>query len=178
MWQASYLAWGAAALHPSMRELSAPAEAEEVTFTRRRLAALVVAVLIAPGTLAVQYVSGARLSVWAVVIGSVVMFLLVVARMAVSIDQIVAANRLRDQAQSELAFQAAHDSLTGLPNRAQAMQLITGALARAQRSGGLVGLLFIDLDGFKKINDTLGHAARRRRAPRGRLPDAGRGPGR
>ena len=79
--------------------------------------------------------------------------------MNLSIDQIVAANRQRERLQSDLAHQAAHDSLTGLPNRAQAMRLIRAALSRAQRSGAVIGLLFVDLDGFKRVNDTLGHAA-------------------
>ena len=47
-WLLSYLAWGAAALHPSMVSLSATAPDTETTFTRRRLAALTVAVLVAP----------------------------------------------------------------------------------------------------------------------------------
>ena len=61
--------------------------------------------------------------------------------------------------QDDLTHQAAHDSLTGLANRAQAMQLIRGALSRGQRSQESIGLLFVDLDGFKRINDDLGHAA-------------------
>jgi diguanylate cyclase (GGDEF)-like protein len=159
LWLTSYVFWGAAALHPSMYALSKPGETLPVRFTRARLAALTLAVLIAPATLAVQQLLGLPLDVWAVVIGSVLTFVLVVARMNLSIDQILAANRQREQLQEDLAHQAAHDSLTGLPNRAQAMRLIQGALSRAQRSGAIIGLLFIDLDGFKRVNDTLGHAA-------------------
>jgi diguanylate cyclase (GGDEF)-like protein len=159
VWLASYVVWGAAALHPSMRELSTPTVEVDPPFTRARLAALAVAVLVAPGTLAVELAAKSRLDAWAVVLCSVVLFSLVVARMKFAIDQISTANREREQAQSDLAHQAAHDSLTGLVNRAQAMRLITGALSRAQRSGAIVGLLFVDLDGFKGVNDTLGHAA-------------------
>ncbi len=142
-----------------MYDLSKPGSAPPVRFTRARLAALTLAVLIAPGTLAVQRLLGLPLDVWAVVLGSVVTFVLVVARMNLAIDLIVAANRQREQLQEDLAHQAAHDSLTGLPNRAQAMRLIDGALSRAQRSGAVIGLLFVDLDGFKRVNDTFGHAA-------------------
>ena len=106
-----------------------------------------------------QQLLGLPLDVWAVVIGSVVMFLLVVARMWVAINQIMAVSQQRAKLQHELLHRAAHDSLTGLPNRAQAMRLIQGALARAQRSGAVVGLLFVDLDGFKAINDSFGHSA-------------------
>ena len=115
--------------------------------------------LVAPAILAVETLLGVEPSVWAVVFGSVAVFALVMARMNLSIVQIQAANAERAAAQAELSHQAAHDSLTGLANRAQAMRLITAALSRAQRSGAVIGLLFIDLDGFKQVNDTLGHRA-------------------
>ena len=159
LWLVSYVAWGCSALHPSMKDLSLQAPAMEATFARTRLLALLVAVLIAPGVLAAEKLVDRPLNVWAVVVGSVVMFGLVMARTGLGIGQILRANRERAEAQEELARQAAHDSLTGLPNRAQARRLITGALSRAQRSGALIGLLFIDLDGFKLVNDALGHGA-------------------
>lgn len=49
-------------------------------------------------------------------------------------------------------------SLTQLANRARAVEMIECALDRAQRAGSLVGLLFVDLDNFKVVNDTHGHA--------------------
>ena len=57
----------------------------------------------------------------------------------------------------ELQHQALHDSLTGLPNRALILDRIQQALARARRDHSAVALLFLDLDNFKDINDTLGH---------------------
>jgi diguanylate cyclase (GGDEF)-like protein len=75
-----------------------------------------------------------------------------------SIEQIVTAVRQREELQSALAHQAAHDPLTELPNRAQAIELVTSALHRGQRSGEMTGLLFVDLDGFKAVNDAHGHA--------------------
>ena len=159
LWMLSYVIWGAAALHPSMRSLSERDQSQTPRFSRIRLVALIVAVLIAPGTLAAQRLAGLPLAVWAVVIGSVAMLVMVVARMNTSIGQLQTANRQRERLQSDLAHQAAHDSLTGLANRALAMRLIKGALSRTQRSSEVVGLLFVDLDGFKRINDTLGHAA-------------------
>ncbi len=57
----------------------------------------------------------------------------------------------------KLAHQAHHDALTGLPNRILFEDRLQQAMALAQRNGQLVGLLFADLDNFKRINDTLGH---------------------
>ena len=159
LWMASYLLWGAAALDRSMVSLSAPGEVASTRFTRRRLAALTIAVLIAPVTLGVETALGVSPTIWAVVVFSIIAFLLVLARMNLSIVQIQAANAERTAAQAELTHQAAHDPLTGLANRAQAMRLISASLSRAQRSGAMIGLLFVDLDGFKQVNDTLGHQA-------------------
>jgi diguanylate cyclase (GGDEF)-like protein len=159
LWLTSYVVWGAAALEPSIVSLSAPTVSSSTTFSRARLIALTVAVLIPPIVLGVQAALGLAPTIWAVVIFSVIAYLLVVARMNMSIEQIQAANAEVALAQAELTHQAAHDSLTGLANRAQAMRLISGALSRGQRSGAIIGLLFVDLDGFKQVNDTLGHRA-------------------
>lgn len=56
-----------------------------------------------------------------------------------------------------IRYLAHHDDLTGLPNRMRFLQELSLAMARAARSGHQVGLLFLDLDRFKDINDTLGH---------------------
>ncbi|HET9649403.1 MAG TPA: GGDEF domain-containing protein [Microlunatus sp.] len=120
---------------------------------------LTVAVLVAPATRMVQQLAGGRVDFWAVTIGSVLLFLLVVARMNLSITQISLANAQVVQAHRALEYLAAHDPLTGLANRREAIDLIAGALARARRSEAIVGVLFIDLDGFKQVNDMLGHAA-------------------
>jgi diguanylate cyclase (GGDEF)-like protein len=75
-----------------------------------------------------------------------------------SVRQLVTSVREREQLQVALAHRATHDPLTELPNRAQAVAAIAGALQRAQRAGGVTGLLFVDLDGFKSVNDRYGHA--------------------
>ncbi len=63
------------------------------------------------------------------------------------------------QAQEALAYQAIHDALTGLLNRAWILDILEADLRAAKREGTSVRTLFIDLDNFKVVNDSLGHAA-------------------
>ncbi len=63
----------------------------------------------------------------------------------------------RIQAEHQATYMATHDPLTGLPNRILFMDRLENTLQRARREGNSPGLLFIDLDNFKFINDTYGH---------------------
>ena len=69
------------------------------------------------------------------------------------------ATRQIDSHMEEIEHQALHDSLTGLPNRVLFHDRIETALANARRTGGRAAVLLLDLDGFKEINDALGHAS-------------------
>lgn len=65
----------------------------------------------------------------------------------------------RLDAEEQLRQAAVNDALTGLPNRNSLAGRLEHAMVRVNRSGDRIALLFIDLDRFKKVNDTLGHAA-------------------
>lgn len=65
----------------------------------------------------------------------------------------------RRRAEDAIRFQTLHDSLTGLPNRTLLWDRLVQATRRADRTGEAVGVLVADLDGFRAVNDALGHAA-------------------
>ena len=65
----------------------------------------------------------------------------------------------REEFARKLAYEATHDGLTQLANRRATLDHLERALARVRRGDGYVGVLFIDIDGFKTVNDMFGHAA-------------------
>ena len=65
----------------------------------------------------------------------------------------------RKQRELELRRQAFSDALTGLPNREVFIDRLARGLAREERTGNLIGVMFVDMDRFKQVNDTLGHDA-------------------
>jgi diguanylate cyclase len=149
-WLLSYVIWGAAALHPSMRSMSEVAPDQATRFTHRRLALLATTSLMAPAVLVQQGLRHQPIDVGAIAFGSVVLFLLVVLRMAGLVAQV--------QGQSaKTQHQALHDALTGLPNRALLRDRTDQAIHQADRELAPAALLLIDLDRFKEVNDTLGH---------------------
>jgi diguanylate cyclase (GGDEF)-like protein len=144
--------FGAAALHPSMAPLSEPASEAPARLTWRRLMLLTGAVLLAPAVLAIQAALGQPIDVPLIVGGSAVLFLLVALRLAGMMGE-------RKILEQRLEFRAFHDPLTHLPNRSLFTDRFEQALARSERHGSKVAVLFVDLDDFKEINDSLGHEA-------------------
>jgi len=76
-----------------------------------------------------------------------------------SIANVLAVAMERTRAADRLAYLAQFDSLTGLPNRHLFQDRLVQSLAQAKRTGAAMAILFIDLDRFKLVNDTLGHAS-------------------
>lgn len=74
-------------------------------------------------------------------------------QLGIQVGQFIA----RRQAESDLRFVATHDTLTALPNRAMFGERLSQALAQARRYNRRLAVLFVDLDGFKEVNDSNGH---------------------
>lgn len=74
-----------------------------------------------------------------------------------TVDRLVASMQEQADLRAKLAHEATHDALTGLPNRAGVLAHLHDAVERASTSGRTIGLLFVDLDGFKQANDLYGH---------------------
>jgi diguanylate cyclase (GGDEF)-like protein len=172
-WLVSYALWGAAVLEPSVATLTDPAPLARAGLTRARLAALAAASLMAPSVLALQAGRGQRIDVPVIVAGCALLFLLVLVRVAGLVREVEATVRElrgtegvlratlqeREALAAQLQHQAFHDDLTDLANRAMFNDRVRHALARARRGGGGLAVLFIDLDDFKVVNDSMGHAA-------------------
>jgi diguanylate cyclase (GGDEF)-like protein len=147
LWMLSYLLVGVAALHPQGRQLTHVTSSPGQRLSHGRLAFLCAAVLTGPALAAIQ----PKDLIFATVV-SATSFLLVMGRMT-------GLNRDLASSSSELELRASSDSLTGLANRAAFHQRLADTLSRPERRDGLQAVLFIDIDEFKDINDTLGHAA-------------------
>lgn len=156
LWMASYLLWGAAALHPSADRVSAAGSDPVGALPPVRLALLAVAILVAPGSLALQLLGGDVAHGWPVVVCTVLLVLLGVVRVHLGESAQARSVRQRDQLQVDLEHQASHDALTGLPHRTTLLHLTEAALDRARRSGTGTGLLLLDVDRFKHVNDSHG----------------------
>jgi two-component system cell cycle response regulator len=142
-WMIGAALLGAVGLHPSMRRLTERSAAAASNATIARLAVLAVASVMAPVTLLVQNGRGAPMHVSVTAGTCIALFLLVLARMA----GLVSTQR----------HAAITDGLTGLRTRRFYEEGLRTEADRAARSGAPLGVLLLDIDHFKRINDTFGH---------------------
>jgi two-component system cell cycle response regulator len=145
VWMASLGALAAAALHPGMRTFDQRTSTAVPDASPARLVLLAVAVLMAPAIQMIEHLRGTDLSVPVASAACALMFLLVLARMA---------GLIATQRQA-----AVTDELTGLRNRRAVGESLAAECRRATRQGYGIGLLVIDVDHFKRVNDTYGHPA-------------------
>jgi diguanylate cyclase (GGDEF)-like protein len=107
---------------------------------------------------AVDQTAAAAITNMALTVVTLTTVLLIV--MGFTVPAAIASRRIRERwlAEDKIRFLAMHDSLTGLPNRVQFNQQLERAVSRAKRHNQLMAVLCLDLDRFKDVNDTLGHA--------------------
>ena len=139
---------GAAVTHPSIRSLGLTTRLKGPSLGRGRLAAVAGALLVPIVFIARQEMTPGRIVT--------VVLCLVLAGAAV----IRLGGAMRQQAESEalLSYQATHDELTGLPSRLFIVEHTDKMLAMSEHTAQSVALMFIDLDQFKLVNDSMGHS--------------------
>jgi diguanylate cyclase len=152
-WLGYFATVGAMSLHPSMRGLTTPAPKNNERYSRSRMAALGAAALTGPVLLSISRGDiDNRSRGLTIGLVSIVVIVLVTARLASTMHR-------EQRADERVRFQACHDDLTGLANRTLLYDRMGHALERTRRDWRGLFVLLIDLDRFKEINDTMGHAA-------------------
>lgn len=145
----AYTFFGVASVHPSMAWISKAVPSSEQPWSFTRLA-LIIPALFAPGVVALTIEGNERG-------GRTLLGIVFVALVTTLLYRAVAAVHSLDRMQTTFRFQARHDALTGLPNRAELMDKVSRMQAARRRHDPPVWVLFLDLDGFKFINDSWGH---------------------
>jgi diguanylate cyclase (GGDEF)-like protein len=145
----AYLAAGACALHATMVQLTEPGREGRQFASRFRVALVAIALLI-PAVLTLADGSDDPAE-------RLVLCGLMLAMTATAVLRLVQALRTAERSETRLVHQAHHDLLTGLPNRRMMEAHLSSLLRRAPVDQTHVALLYLDLDRFKLINDTLGH---------------------
>jgi diguanylate cyclase (GGDEF)-like protein len=160
-WLASYVLFGAAALHPSMKVLSMPVLERRPRLTPVRLALLTCASIATPAMLAVQYLRGASLELPIVTGSSALLFLLVIARLALLVrGHEVHGTELEEhgaELAGELERNSRLDPTTGLANRSAFLSQLDDALSAERTTPPAV--LLLGVEGLRLVNESAGRTA-------------------
>jgi diguanylate cyclase len=151
VWGVGYVAFVAGAASGSFGDDMA-VDNDEGGLSLIRIVVLAATSLILPIALAAQAATGRDVSIAPLIGGTMALFLLVVLRLAIVARQL-------DRSRWLLAHEATHDALTGLGNRSLYGTRVQQAIEASRTTPSRVAVLCIDLDDFKTINDSLGHAA-------------------
>ncbi len=146
----AYVTAAATALHPSMRTLTEPASSECSTKSTKGRLYPVAAALAMPTIVALHNPSSSLSD-------RIVLAVLMLAMAVITTLRVIVSMQIAERSEQALAFQALHDSLTGLPNRRRMEEHLTGLVKEPTIDNANVALLYLDLDRFKLVNDTLGH---------------------
>ncbi|MDR3650435.1 MAG: EAL domain-containing protein [Acidimicrobiales bacterium] len=146
----AFMATGTMALHPSMRALTEPAGHRPQASSPGRVVLVAIALLV-PAFITLRHPSNSLQD-------RVALFTIIILLTMTAVVRIIQALHIAERSEANLAYQAMHDSLTGLPNRRMMQQHLTNVLEQASVDDTHVALLFLDLDRFKLVNDTLGHS--------------------
>lgn len=150
-WLMSYALFAAGAVHPLMRHLIAVPSSGAPQSEHVRVVGIGVA-LATPIALIALLPNDARHLMVMITIVALALVVIAIARFALTLA------RHRD-AEATFAYGATHDPLTGLANRAELLVQLEAATRRSARRRDSCAVLFVDLDDFKIVNDSLGHSA-------------------
>jgi diguanylate cyclase (GGDEF)-like protein len=145
----AFVAVGGCMLHPSMRQITEPVPVDASAPTRGRLGFVALALCV-PAIVSVTRGEGSTGD-------RLVQAAIVIALTVTAVWRVLRALQAHARSERRLGYQATHDALTGLPNRAAARDQIRAALNDAVATGSYAAVLFLDLDRFKLVNDTFGH---------------------
>lgn len=151
LWGAGHITIGLSALHPSMIVLGRPTRLADTAHVRIRSLLLALALLAPPTAILLRFLATGETAV----VSAVATALLT----PVVVLRFVDLLRDAERAHREAEFQMLHDPLTELPNRRLLDERLDQALQRRTDPDHQVAVLFLDLNGFKAINDAHGHAA-------------------
>ena len=172
-WLGMYALLAMASLHPSMRDVTKSTKGSRNRSTRVRVGMSASLLLLIPAAQAIQTVRGLDMNVPIPLVGSVILVLLIFARMSGLVSVVEAKIWSLTKQDRELRglltergvlteklhHQAFHDSLTGVANRLLFADRLDHARSAAKRNKSPLSLLVVDLDDFKSVNDEFGHGA-------------------